>query len=293
MPVRNLNLSAEDREKKQSVVKTEPRKLLAEEVDGGMTYPQVVSREITPLYFRCDTPEEQDHLITFINNNVIVKSRFPAFTFKPDKLENTKDTIVVVNISKEEIQHLHYDYDSYGSHSKSSASSPTKSDAPLDKETRDFIFFIEKNFSGLIEEFLTRFTAKNSGKYPDRTSVTLIDIASWANGEPDVVIKKPRFFNPFVASIDFGGYDEFDTVKHKIGETTLRYLKEDCLSILKEMEIVSQNATPGKIREHDMYNQYMRRLTIGATRIARRTGNIYKVGLLVSTDPATIFRTLC
>jgi hypothetical protein len=270
MPVRSLDLSvAATREEQQSMTPSldqqmPPFAAILERV-GGMVRPTLITCEIA-LLFQCDTPEEQDRLITFIQDNKIIKYFFPDFTFELSKHSEIKNTVGV------KINYPQYRTIMVSS-SQSSSSSCTESNNSLNGKVQAFIFFIERNFSGLVEEFLTRFAKENYGKTPNRISVTLAHIVRWANNE-----LKP--LNSFLAAREKRQLNEAE--KRDIDETTLSYLKKNSLSILKEMKTVRQDAKPGEIKELSVYDAYMRRLTISAVQIARQANNTYNIGLLMS-----------
>lgn len=284
MPVININFSIADRENMElglenQMTKNNQKSLSAAAAGGMMAHPVFADQKVATLYFQCDTAEEQDAVIAFIKNNNTLKLSFPAFKFDPKKYLKIAKNIVAVSMT-EYCQKYSTGYSSdsdSSSDSQDTSLSHLQSGSSLDDSMRDFIFFIESSFSGLVEEFLSHFKEKNNDEQLSKTSLSLADIIHWAKKFECFLL--PNFSNPYEAQCFNYSIVDYD----HIAETTLSDLKKESLSILKKMQVVPKNAAPEEIDEHRVYNEYLRRGAIGSTIFAARAGYNYQIGGVVSS----------
>lgn len=188
------------------------------------------------MHFRCDSAQEQADLIQFLKHaNQNKKTPLPLF--KVEEYDERKWKCVMV------------EYYSY-------FASPSWRGG--DASPCDFVSWIERNFSGLVEEFVTRYNHKNDEKL-DRVLVHLADIVNWANSATTST-------NPVTAMSGAVKSSAFSK----------------SFTILKDMGVISENIQAGQVTEESIHHAYTFKKALLPTCIAKRAKNIFSVGFKVS-----------
>lgn len=208
--------------------------------------------------FQCDTVTERNGLINFLE--AAKEANKTPVTLHKIFIADEKENIVMVTYSiRHPIIMITYSMEH--------------------PQQLDLFSWVERNISGIVEEFLTRFK-KKYGEALKGQFVCLSDIVEWANGNVSNSREKKKLKSVVAATSSSSSSSSSSAA----ASAELKLINKNSFKILMEMEVISKNAIVGQIAEKNVYEEYVRREAIVSAFIGSRVtkGNFF-IGQKVST----------